>query len=191
MPARSATNALVDGEAIEQAVAAGALQVGLAAAAVRAARGMRRVPGLGGVVIAQPDAIDMAEHGRYRAEMGHERVERAGVVGPQRLRAAVVLDPLGVAADRAEDLAELQPVMRLLDDRVADIVAERSGVRPLVVQSTADAQEVDWHHLTRKHVIETDEQTAQKILGKCGKLKSRSKNIRHDESPSNRSCLLT
>ncbi|MEN9752661.1 MAG: hypothetical protein RL670_352 [Actinomycetota bacterium] len=40
----------------------------------------------------------------------------------------------------------------------ADIVAERSGVRPLVVQGGADAVAADWHHLTRKHVIEANVQ---------------------------------
>ena len=39
----------------------------------------------------------------------------------------------------------------------ADVIAERSGVRPLVVKSSgADHKEVDWTSLSRKHAIETD-----------------------------------
>lgn len=39
----------------------------------------------------------------------------------------------------------------------ADIVAERSGVRPLVVRSSGgDQREVDWTSLSRKHAIEHD-----------------------------------
>lgn len=38
----------------------------------------------------------------------------------------------------------------------SQVVAERCGVRPLVVESVSDAKETDWHKLSRKHVIETD-----------------------------------
>ncbi|MDP2291330.1 MAG: FAD-dependent oxidoreductase [Actinomycetota bacterium] len=39
----------------------------------------------------------------------------------------------------------------------ADVIAERSGVRPLVVNTGgADQREVDWTSLSRKHAIETD-----------------------------------
>jgi glycerol-3-phosphate dehydrogenase len=39
-----------------------------------------------------------------------------------------------------------------------DIIADRSGVRPLVVASGAgDAKDVDWTKLSRKHEIETDD----------------------------------
>src|SRR5689334_3116401 len=55
---------LFRGEAIEQAVAPRALEIVLTAAAVRAARGMRRVPGLRCVVVAQALAIVMADHRR-------------------------------------------------------------------------------------------------------------------------------
>ena len=38
----------------------------------------------------------------------------------------------------------------------ADIIAERSGVRALVVGGKSVGEEVDWHKLSRKHVIEVD-----------------------------------
>ena len=55
---------LVRREAIKQAIAPGAPEVGLRAAAVRAAREMRTIPGLRGVVIPQPYAIEMPYHRR-------------------------------------------------------------------------------------------------------------------------------
>ena len=58
---------LVDGKAIEQAIAARAAQGLLATAAACAARGMRRIPGLGGVVIAQTLAVAVADHCRSLA----------------------------------------------------------------------------------------------------------------------------
>src|SRR5205085_8189086 len=59
---------LVRREAVEQSVAAGAAQVGLAAAAVRTTRRMRRIPRAGGHVVAQSLAVDMADHrGALRA----------------------------------------------------------------------------------------------------------------------------
>src|SRR4029079_15688715 len=60
----------VDGEAIEQAVAARALQIGLAAAAIRAARGMRRIPGLRRVIVAQSLPVVVPDHGRASAALG-------------------------------------------------------------------------------------------------------------------------
>jgi glycerol-3-phosphate dehydrogenase len=54
----------------------------------------------------------------------------------------------------------------------ADIIAERSGVRPLVIKpnkTAAQAKEIDWHKLSREHVIETNPNNfAISILG--GKL---------------------
>jgi len=54
----------------------------------------------------------------------------------------------------------------------ADVLAERSGVRPLVIeaQDSADAAETaDWHQLSRKHVLEANlERRVVSILG--GKL---------------------
>ena len=40
----------------------------------------------------------------------------------------------------------------------SDIISERSGVRPLVIEKAAEANNADWHALSRKHVIETNEQ---------------------------------
>jgi glycerol-3-phosphate dehydrogenase len=37
-----------------------------------------------------------------------------------------------------------------------DIISERSGVRPLVIENASDAATSDWHALSRKHVIEAD-----------------------------------
>src|SRR5438270_1241336 len=54
------TAASIRREAIQQPVAAGALQVGLRAAAIRAARGMRAVPRFRRLVIAQALTIGMA-----------------------------------------------------------------------------------------------------------------------------------
>src|ERR1700730_5931392 len=42
----------------------------------------------------------------------------------------------------------------------ADIIAERCGVRPLVVPAEGTGQGKDWTQLSRKHVIEVDPQTA-------------------------------
>ncbi len=63
-----------------------------------------------------------------------------------------------------ERLALREP---LTDD---DIIAERVGVRPLVVDATgADSEEADWTSLSRKHVIEVDDERQHvTILG--GKL---------------------
>src|SRR5258708_16362287 len=55
---------LVRREAIQQAVAAGALEVGLRAAAIRPARGMRTVPGFRRIVVAQADAVGMTHDRR-------------------------------------------------------------------------------------------------------------------------------
>ena len=43
-----------------------------------------------------------------------------------------------------------------------DIIAERSGVRALVVSGKSIGDEVDWHKLSRKHVVEVDQ--AQRVL---------------------------
>ncbi len=53
---------LIGREAIKQAVAAGALEIRLRAAAIRPARGMRAIPGFRRIVVAQSDAIGMADH---------------------------------------------------------------------------------------------------------------------------------
>src|SRR5215813_8666457 len=79
-------------EAIQQAVAAGALEVGLRAAAFAAirggARGVRRIPRFRGVVIAQPDAVGVPEH---RRALRAARPVLAGAVALGRERRAVRL----------------------------------------------------------------------------------------------------
>jgi len=51
----------------------------------------------------------------------------------------------------------------------SDIISERSGVRPLVIEKASQASTADWHQLSRKHVIETDtEKSVVTVLG--GKL---------------------
>jgi glycerol-3-phosphate dehydrogenase len=48
----------------------------------------------------------------------------------------------------------------------ADVIAERCGVRPLVVESGADAGDGDWTKLSRKHAIDVD--TASRHLSIYG-----------------------
>src|SRR5207244_2955601 len=60
---RNAADLLVRREAVEQSVAAGAAQVCLAAAAVRAARRMRRIPRTRRRIVAQSFTIDVTDHG--------------------------------------------------------------------------------------------------------------------------------
>src|SRR5262249_28757721 len=55
---------LVDGEAVRQAVATGRTQVSLRTAALLSARGMRRIPRLGRVIVTQTLPVGMAEHDR-------------------------------------------------------------------------------------------------------------------------------
>src|SRR5262245_57094760 len=59
---RAASQDLLRGEAVDQTVAARAAQISLAAAAVRPAGRMRGVPGLRGVVVAEPLPIVMTDH---------------------------------------------------------------------------------------------------------------------------------
>src|ERR1700741_4037424 len=68
---------LIRGEAVEQAVASGAPEVVLAATAVGTARRMRRVPRLGGRVVAQSLAVDVADH---RGALGAARPIATGSV---------------------------------------------------------------------------------------------------------------
>src|SRR5262249_19706217 len=84
-PGRTWSASLLGSEAIEQPVTAGAAQVALAASALRSARGMRRVPRPRRRVVAQPLAIDMADHGRA---LGAARPVLAGAILGGRERAA-------------------------------------------------------------------------------------------------------
>src|SRR5213593_4984185 len=79
---------LFRGEAVEEAVAAGALEIVLAAAAVGPARRVRRVPGLRRVVVAQALSIVMADHRRPLAAL---RPVAAGAILAGRERGAVRL----------------------------------------------------------------------------------------------------
>src|SRR5260221_1851944 len=85
---RSEPNRLIRCETIQQAVAAGALEFGLRAAAVGPARGMRRVPGFRDVVVAQADAVGMPDH---RRALRRTRPVLAGAVVAGGKRRAVRL----------------------------------------------------------------------------------------------------
>src|ERR671919_583144 len=67
LPSLASVWCSVGREAVEQAVAAGALQRFLAAAA---ARGVRRVPGFGGRIVAQTHPVVMTDHRRPVAAAG-------------------------------------------------------------------------------------------------------------------------
>src|SRR5258705_13801571 len=69
-PSQNLQDRLLGGEAIEQPAAAGAAQIGLAAAAVWSARGMRGIPRPCWRVVAQPLAVDVADHGRALGAAG-------------------------------------------------------------------------------------------------------------------------
>src|SRR4051794_6354163 len=80
----------VDGEAVEQAVAARALQIGLAVATIRAARGMRRILGFRSVIVAQSLPVVVPDHCRACAALGPVAtgaVFTGGKRSPVRLRA--------------------------------------------------------------------------------------------------------
>src|SRR5262249_22764179 len=81
---------LVRGEAVEQAVAAGAPEVVLAAAAVGPTRGMRRIPRLGRCIVAQTLAVAVADHG---GALGAARPVAAGSVLAGRKSPPVHLRP--------------------------------------------------------------------------------------------------
>ena len=72
--------------------------------------------------------------------------------------------------DREFVLRQVNAQLELEEPITLDqVVAERCGVRPLVVESVSDTEETDWHKLSRKHILETDlEKQVVTILG--GKL---------------------
>src|SRR6267143_1391689 len=98
---------LLRGEAVEEAVASGALQIVLAAAAVGPARGMRRVPRLRRVVVPQALPIVMADHRRSLAAL---RPVAARAVLAGRERGAV---GLGARQDVVHVRRVAAPVHRL------------------------------------------------------------------------------
>src|SRR6266850_2348849 len=79
---------LLRGEAVEQAIAAGTLQIVLTAAPVGSARGMRRVPRLRRIVVTQALPVMMADHRRPLAAL---RPVAAGAILAGRERGAVRL----------------------------------------------------------------------------------------------------
>jgi glycerol-3-phosphate dehydrogenase len=68
-------------------------------------------------------------------------------------------DPNTVVTDEDREFV-LRQINAQLELKVpidlSQVVAERCGVRPLVVESKADGEVTDWHQLSRKHIIETD-----------------------------------
>src|SRR5690242_18341348 len=99
-------------EAVEQTVAAGGAEIRLAAAAVGSARGMRRIPRLRGLVVAQPLAVDMPDH---RGALGALGPVAAGPIftrrecGAVRLRAGeriVAIRRVAAAVDHLALLAQ-------------------------------------------------------------------------------------
>ena len=81
-------------------------------------------------------------------------------------------DPHTQVTDEDRDfvLRQINAQLELKDPITKDqVVAERCGVRPLVVESVSDAKETDWHKLSRKHILESDlDRKVVSILG--GKL---------------------
>src|SRR4051812_8968708 len=104
------TTVLIRGEAVQQPVAAGAAQIGLVAAALRAARGVRRVPRSRGRVVVRPPAVMMAEH---RRALRAARPVLAGAVlagiegGAVGLRAGQDIVPVRRVAASVDDLTLL------------------------------------------------------------------------------------
>src|SRR5262249_5850556 len=97
---------LLGREAVEEACASGALEVVLAAAAVRPTGGMRRVPRLGRVVVAQSLTVGMTHHRRALAALrpvAARLVLAGGERGAVRLRAG-------------EDVVHVRRVAAAVDD---------------------------------------------------------------------------
>src|SRR6266850_6029930 len=103
-------HALIRGEAVEQPIAAGAAQIGLATAAVWPARRMRRIPRLRWRFLVQSRAVVVADHGR---PLGALRPVAAGPVLAGWKRAAVRrgagkhIVPIGRVAAAVDHLAFL------------------------------------------------------------------------------------
>lgn len=79
-----------------------------------------------------------------------------------------VADPLEqvTAGDREFVLRQMNISMNLETPlTVEDIISERCGVRALVVNRNTDSSNADWHKLSRKHAVESDEEGVISILG--------------------------
>jgi glycerol-3-phosphate dehydrogenase len=75
------------------------------------------------------------------------------------------VDPI----DREFVLRQINNQLEGIEITAEQIISERSGVRPLVIENAAQANTQDWHQLSRKHVIEVDSRKAVvSVLG--GKL---------------------
>ncbi len=71
--------------------------------------------------------------------------------------------------DREFVLRQINNQLEGIEITADQIISERSGVRPLVIENAAQANTQDWHQLSRKHVIEVDSRKAVvSVLG--GKL---------------------
>jgi glycerol-3-phosphate dehydrogenase len=71
--------------------------------------------------------------------------------------------------DREFVLRQINAQLELQDPITLDqVVSERCGVRPLVVEGNDNGEVADWHQLSRKHVIETnlDKKTVTILGGK-------------------------
>src|SRR5215831_19070210 len=108
-------------EAVEESRAAGALEIVLAATPARTARGMRRIPRLRGIVVAQALTVDMAEH------------DGAGRVARVILARAVLAGREGTAVGlrAGERVVHVGRVAAAVDD--AALLVERCLLGELVV----------------------------------------------------------
>jgi len=71
--------------------------------------------------------------------------------------------------DREFVLGQINNQLEGIEITADEIISERSGVRPLVIENASQASTQDWHQLSRKHIIEVDSQKAVvSVLG--GKL---------------------
>jgi hypothetical protein len=117
------TVSLVDGKAVEQPIATRAAQVGLRAAAVRTARGMRRVPRPNGFVVAWALQVGVPEHGRTFCAARpiltrHILVRReGGAVSLGARQNVMTVRPVAVATNDLALFAEC----RLLADSIAAV----------------------------------------------------------------------
>src|SRR5262245_21769169 len=101
---------LVRGEAVEQPIASGAAQIGLATAAVWPARQMRRIPRLRRRLLVQPHAIMVADHGRPLSALrpvAASSILTGGKRAAVRRGASQDVVPVGRVATAVDHLARL------------------------------------------------------------------------------------
>lgn len=68
--------------------------------------------------------------------------------------------------DREFVLRQINNQLEGVTIRPEEIISERSGVRPLVIENSAQAKTQDWHQLSRKHVIEVN--PSKKVISVLG-----------------------